>query len=221
VVYVEAGWGNRHRSERLDVRTYYRHEIRRATRDYAEVDIFIDQVELYQDGRFVGTVDRIPSDLARIRATIYRDGNVRFDRDVFIVGDSYVGFEMISTRHYNGYILNDYRRDHGYRVGELDLRRGSVRSVRRSRLFDPYGFDGYVPFSLLPEDAAWLWDYGYDSVSAYYDDYDYYYGARGQTSGASVGIEAQIFSHSDDRTFQTQAGASVRLQREREIERIH
>lgn len=178
VVYVESGWARQRYDARLDVRTVYRHRVRYASRDRAEVDIYLDRIELYEDGYFLGEVDRIPSNLGRIRATIYRSGRVRFDRDVFVVGDPRAGFELISTRHYDGFILNAYHRSHGYRVGVLDLRRERVVPVRYSRLFDPYDFRGFVPISLLPDDTGWLCDYGYESPTRYYwgDDDAYYYG---------------------------------------------
>ncbi|MDX1547240.1 MAG: hypothetical protein R3247_09645, partial [Rhodothermales bacterium] len=178
VVYVDAGWGRRqHRRSEIDVRTFYYHELRHATREYAEVDIFIERVELYADGRYLGEVDRIPDRLSRIRATVHRDGYVEFDRDVSIVGDPRAGFEMISTRAYDGYVLDRYRSGHDLRAGVLDLRRGRVVPTSYSRLFDPYDFNGFVPVSLLPHDAGWLLDYGEASFSGAYYDYDpYYYG---------------------------------------------
>lgn len=181
VVYIESGWGHRRYDSRLDVRTIYRHRVRYATRDKAEVEIRIEGLELYENGRYLGEVRRIPRSLSRIEATIYRNGRVRFDRDVFVVGDRRAGFELVSTRHYGGFVLDAYERSHGYRAGAIDLRRGRVVPVRYSRLFDPYDFGGFVPVSLLPEEAGWLFDYGYDSPSGYhgYDDEDYYYGYRG------------------------------------------
>lgn len=178
MVYVEAGWGRRHRRQaEIDVRTHYYHELRSANNHKAEVDIYIERVELYQDGRYLGEVDQIPERLSRIRATVYKDGRVSFNRDVFILGDSYTGFEMISTRYYDGHVLDSYRSSHGFRAGVLDLRQGRVNLVNYSRLFDPYDFNGYVPISLIPENESWLLDYGLGSFSANYYDWDpYYYG---------------------------------------------
>lgn len=202
VVFVESGWGHRRRDSRIDVRTFYRHRVRHASWNRAEVDVYLDRIEVYDDGYFVGEVDRIPSDLSRIRATIDRSGRVRFDRDVFIVGDPYTGFELISTRHYNGFVLDLFDRSHGFRAGVLDFRRERVVPVRRSRLFDPYGFDGYVPISLLPQDADWLCDYGASSYSGrfYRDDDRYFYG-RGDDAwddyGESYGYERDERRDSD------------------------
>ncbi|MEZ4699565.1 MAG: hypothetical protein R2834_04480 [Rhodothermales bacterium] len=181
VVYLEVGWGSRRRTIDVDVRTRYHQRVRNANGRYAEVDIFIDAIEIYRNGRFMGEVNRIPNDLAHIVATIYRDGDVAFDRDVFLVGDPVVGFEMISTRSYDGYILDRYRDSHGYRVGELNLRRQRVYSRRHSRLFNPRDFNGYPPISLLPDDRNLLADFGDDALSYRYyrdDDYDPYFGGR-------------------------------------------
>ena len=178
VIYVDAGWGsNYRRRSQIDVRTTYYHELRHASGNKAEVDIYIEGIEFYENGRYLGKVHNIPKRLGRIRATVYRDGYVKFDRNVFIVGDSYSGFEMISTRYYDGFLLDAYRPSHGMRVGVVDLYRGRVVSSSYSRCFDLNNFDGYVPVSLLPDDQGWLLDYGNASYSANYYDHDpYYYG---------------------------------------------
>jgi hypothetical protein len=239
VVYVEAGWGRRHRRSRIEVQTYYRHTVRYATRDYAEIDIEIEAVEVYEDGRFVGKVHHIPYALGHIRATVFRHGYVDFDRDVFIVGDPYVGFEMVSTRHRDGYVLDTYSRRDGLEVGRLDFRSERVYALAYSRLFAPNAFDGYVPITLLPEDQAWLYDYGYDAVSAYDREYDYYgdaayeddYDGVTVVGGAGISFRAERASgaavartprkRSDARSFRVQSGAEIRLKREMEIERVN
>ena len=220
VVFFEAGWGRHHRDARIDVRTDYRHRVRSANRRRAVVDIYVDRIALYEDGYFLGAVDRIPERLGRIRAVIHRNGRVEFDRDVFLVGDPYAGFELIATRHYDRFLLDAYRRGHDLRVGVLDLRRGRVEPVRRSRLFDPYDFDGFVPISLLPEDDGWLCDYGYGSVTAHYygDDAGSYYGRPGGT--LSYRSDVRPLHHAGDQTFRTSGGAEIRLKRDVEITRI-
>ena len=235
VVYTEAGWGRGYRDARLDVRTEYRHRVRRATHRKAELDLYIDRIVLYENGRFLGEVHRIPDHLRRIRATVYRHGRVDFDRDVFLLGDRYSGFELISTRHYDGYLLDAYQRAHGVRAGVLDLWRERVVSVSHSRLFDPYDFNGFVPISLMPDDPRWLFDYGYDSVS-YYDDgygggyYDAPYYSQGEYSQGARGTadvqrrrengRSGALRQEDDQRYRTERGADIRLQRETEIERL-
>lgn len=177
VIYVDAGWGNNHRRSQIDVRTYYYHELRHATNNRAEIDIYVERIELYQNGRYIGDVQDIPERLGRIRATVHRDGHVDFDRNVFVVGDLQAGFELISTRYYDGFLLDSYRAQHGMRVGAIDLRRGRVVPTSYSYLFNPHDFNGFVPVSLLPDDTSWLLDYGEASFSAaYYDSDPYYYG---------------------------------------------
>lgn len=178
VVYVEVGWGGNRRQARVDVRTNYHQQVKYADHRKAVVDIWLDEIEVYQEGYYVGRVKRIPDHLAHIEATIYRNGDVVFDRDVFIVGDKRSGFEMISTRQYDGYVMDHYRRGDDMEVGKLNFRRKRVDSRRYSQLFDPYNFRGFAPISLLPEDRNLVADFGYESLSyGYYDDQnDPYYG---------------------------------------------
>lgn len=218
VVYVEVGYGARYRESRVEVRTVYRHRLIDATSRRAQLDIEIERLELYDDGRFLGEITRIPEHLSHFGATVYRNGEVRFDRDVFVVGDPYSGFELVATRSYGGYVLDEYQAAHGYEAAALDFSRRRAVPVRRSRLFRPGAFDGHVPITLLPEDQDWLYDYGYGGVSAHYDDRgaDYYY-----DSSAGVGrLGAQPLARTDEQTFTTGGGAQVRMVREAAIERI-
>lgn len=178
VVYVEVGWGGNRRQARVDVRTNYHQQVKYADNRKAVVDIWLDEIEVYQEGYYVGRVNRIPDHLSHIEATVYRNGEVVFDRDVFIVGDKRSGFEMISTRQYDGYVMDHYRRGDDMEVGKLNFRRKRVDSRRYSQLFDPYNFRGFAPISLLPEDRNLVADFGYESISyGYYDDKnDPYYG---------------------------------------------
>ena len=248
VVYVESGWGrNRHRAK-VDIRTNYHHEVRHADHNKAVVDIYFDEIEVYKDGYLLGRVQRFPRDLEHIEATIYRNGEIVYDRDVFIVGDPYAGFEMISTRSYDGYILDDYNRSHGMEVGRLNFRRKRVDTRRYSRLFDPYDFKGYAPISVLPDDEQLL-DYGYDAISYHHydDNYDPYYGGayddiyynydnngnysaydapRGVTHGRDQPFNAGFVTQAQPLTlnrtyeYQTNQGIAVKLQREATLERI-
>jgi hypothetical protein len=217
IVYVEVGFGSRYRESQVEVRTVYRHRLLFADARRAELEIEIERLELYDGDLFLGEITRIPDHLARFGATVFRNGEVRFDRDVFVVGDAFAGFELVSTRNYGGYVLDHYRERDGYRAAALDFRRRSAVPVGRSRLFRPFDFDGFVPISLLPEDADWLYDYGYGAVSAHYDDYgpDLYYG-----SSAHLGrLGAQPLSREDEQRFFT-GGTQVRLVREASISRI-
>ncbi|NND72614.1 MAG: hypothetical protein HKN43_13640 [Rhodothermales bacterium] len=226
VVYVNVGWGRNTRQSRIDVRTYYKQRIRHANSEYAEIEIDIDSIELYENGRFIGYVDRIPSKLREINATVYSNGRVEFDRNVFLIGDIYRGFEMISTRYYDDYLLNSYDRNHGVRVGRLDLRREKVRSVRRSRLFAANRFNGNVPISLLPEDDR-LFDYSYEHFSGYYRDNNGRYDSDFLGSNGFAPDRSEILTdyesglqRIDEVSYSTNSGANVEIVRESALERI-
>ena len=213
VVYADIDrW--RGRETRYEVVTTYRQRILDASASRARLELVLDDVTLYQDGRYVGKVTRFPYDFERLRATLYRGGRVDFDRDLMVIGDIRDGFEMVSTRAYGGYAYASYRRGDDVRAAFLDFRRQRADLIGRSQFFDPYDRDGYAPISLLPADADWLGDYGAYSASAYpyvgygYDDRwdgygygnggydsddDYYYGgvrerpdatSRGATDGS-------------------------------------
>src|SRR5690606_31362041 len=180
--------------------------------------------------RFIGEVDRIPNDLGRIRANVYRNGRVTFDREVFLVGSRYDGFELVNTRYYDGYILDAYSRKHGYRAGRLDLRRERVVPVRRSQWFNPFAFAGHVPLSLLPDDRGWLLDYGRESITGYYynsrGDYDRYdddypddRGWTYRNFNSSAPGEDRL-ERRYDREITTKNGAVIELKREEVLQRL-
>jgi len=180
IVNVNATWARRRHSARIDVRTQYHHRVLRAGPRRAEVVITIDAIELYAGGRYLGVVDRIPRPLRRVKATIYRDGPTRFDRNLFVIGTPRLGFELIATRSYDRPLLGAYHRGDGLNVGRLDFYAGEVVPVRRSRLFRPHAFNGLAPISLLPDRAAWRFDVGIGALSAYpYRGDDYYDGYEG------------------------------------------
>lgn len=235
VVYVDAAYGGRRYDHRLDVRTRLYQRIRDVDRNSVTVDLEIEGLEIYDRGRFVGEVNRIPSNLGTIRATIYRNGRIAFDRMVYLVGDPQVGFEMISTRHYDGFVYNNYRRDHGLRVGRVDLWRGRVVRTSHSRLFDPQGFNGFAPISLLPDDDYWVdraWsaaygdyygdrdydryyygsDYGYGDDDDYGDDYGYYGSAPDYSSEDTRVAPGQPFITPDGQVESPEKSSSQRLQ---------
>ncbi|QXD15224.1 hypothetical protein GQ464_017770 [Rhodocaloribacter litoris] len=228
VVYVEVHWGRRHRTSRIDVQTYYRQEVRYADAHHAVVDLYIEEIELFRDGRYYGRVHHIPARLGHLTARIYRDGRVVFDRDVFIVGDPHAGFEMIATRHRGGYVFDGYYGPGEWVVGRLDLRHQAVHLVHRSRLFDPYDFEGWVPISLLPDDLAWRYDYGAGAISAYDDDDDYYGYEQVPSGGVSVhgDVHFRVEKTARPRTLREEKrvtaafGATIHLRRETEIQRL-
>lgn len=161
VVQVETGRRWRRHFVDLDIRTQYRRRIRRAGHQRTEVDLRIEAIHLYANGRYLGSVHHIPGSLSRVEATVDRRGHIRLNRDVLLIGSPDVGFELIATRHYNGFLYDHYRPGHGMKVGSLDLWRERVYPERRSELFRHARFDGLVPISLLPDDVH------------FYDRYDW------------------------------------------------
>ncbi len=220
VVYVQTRWGNRDRASRVELETHYSHELRYADDQRAELDIFVDQIDVYYEGRYLGNVQNVPESLGHVQATVYKEGTVLFDRDIFVLGDPYEGFEVISTRHYEGYVMDDFRESDGYRAGRLDLIRGRVSRISRARLFDPYNASGYYPISVLPENEGWLWDFGADAISAATDDYDYYYGYDSSVRGGSARLQADPLRYENEVSFRTDAGTDVLLKRESQIQRV-
>lgn len=164
VVYVNAGWRGGSRAERVDVSTSYSQRIIEANADYAEVEITIENIDIAQDGYHLGFVDRIPNRVGKIRATIWSDGVIEFDKNVFVIGDRVRGFEIIATQNYDDYLLNAYRNDDRLDVARIDLNRNRATMASRSRLFNPHTVNGNVPISLLPDDDR-LWDYRNSALS--------------------------------------------------------
>ncbi len=212
---IEVGWGSRRDWSNIEVETVYSHRVRYATDDRASIAIRIERVEIYDDGRYLGYVDRLPDNLSRIDATVYRDGAVEFDQDIFLMGDPFVGFEIIATRPYDGWVMDDYRVEDGYRAGAVDLGRNRVEPIRRSRFFDPEGYGAMVPVSLLPDRDGWLWDYGVEALSARTDDYDAYYGGRSDRAW-----NGEPLTQEDTWSFDTRGGAELRFDRRSSIQRV-
>jgi len=218
VVYVRSEWGGEYRESRIEMETTYRHQLKHATDEYAVLNIEIEQIALYDGDRYLGSVDQIPTHLRRVEATVFRNGDVAFDRDIFVVGDKRAGFELISTEFTGGYALADFDSNQRYWVGRLNLRSGNVSSASRSRLFNPRSFNGFAPISLLPENEGWLWDYGNDAISAQSDDYGDYYGYSSVGDGAYRNVQPR--SSTDDYGYSTAFGADVNINRKSEIRRI-
>ncbi|MEQ9105236.1 MAG: hypothetical protein RIE53_11135 [Rhodothermales bacterium] len=138
------------RAERIEYEANYRHRVLWADDRKAVLDIEIESIAVYSDGRYVGSVHDIPLELSRVEATVYRDGDMTFDTDLYLLGDRRRGFEIVNA--WTG------------EAGRLDFRRERVREIGRSRLYRPDASTGYVPFSLLPEGHDWLWNEGVDAM---------------------------------------------------------
>ena len=216
---IEAGYGDRRDWTNVQVETVYSHQVRYADGDRASIEVRIDRIEIYDGDRFLGYVDRLPENMSRIDATVYRNGEVEFDQDIFLLGDPYVGFEVIATRPYDGWVMDDYRADDGYRAGSVDLGRNRVDPIRRSRFFDPESYSPMVPISLLPDRDGWLWDYGSEALSARVDDYDYYYGS-GSARGAAPAYDSEPLTQEDSWSFDTRLGSELQFNRQSTIQRV-
>jgi hypothetical protein len=217
VVHADAGWGSRHHANRLEIVTVYRHRVRQATRSRAEMEVRIEEIQLYENGYFLGRVNRIPGELSRVRAMLYRNGRVEFDMTPYILGDADHGFEMLLTPYSERHLLEGYVPDQGMRVADLDLRSGRALRTRFSRLYDPRDFRGIVPVQLLPEDGSWLFDYAYD-VAGYAPHVRGYYGHR--HPGLRVDAGVHMYRLHDNYQFRTQTGWSISLSRELELLRL-
>lgn len=189
VIRTDDGFGWRN-DRFLEIRTTYRQRVLGASPRAADVEVRIERLEIFEDGYYLGRITRFPSRFSQIQARLDRSGRISFDGDLSIVGNSEVGFELVRTRHYGGFVYSHWRRGHELDVARVDLRRNRIEGVRWSRLFDPYGRDGFPPFSILPDNNDWLLDFGpYGLSSSVYDSrFDdpwgysqndgYFYGSR-------------------------------------------
>jgi hypothetical protein len=176
----------------LEIRTTYRQRVLGAGPRFADVEVRIERLEVFEDGYYLGRVTRFPSRFSQIQARIDRSGRIVFDGDLSLVGNSRVGFELVRTRHYGGFVYSHWRRGHELDVARVNLRGNRVESVRWSRLFDPFGRDGFPPFSILPDNNDWLLDFGpfglsssvydsrFDDPWGYSQNDRYFYGSGNQ-----------------------------------------
>ncbi len=142
-VHIDARW---HRSrgyadERLSASVDYRHRVVYSDAHMTVLRIEIEEIDIHERGRYRGEVHRIPREMRTIEATVYRNGDVEFDRDIYVTGDSRRGYRLVVD---DGY---------GYRIGYVDLRRGRVSKVYHADVAPRLG----ARISLLPDDADWLY----------------------------------------------------------------
>jgi len=142
-VHIDARW---HRSrgyadERLSASVDYRHRVVYSDAHMTVLRIEIEEIDIHERGRYRGEVRRIPREMRTIEATVYRNGDVEFDRDIYVTGDSRRGYRLVVD---DGY---------GYRIGYVDLRRGRVSKVYHADVAPRLG----ARISLLPDDAEWLY----------------------------------------------------------------
>lgn len=227
----------RYGSSVLDIRTSYR---QRTSGGYngERVDVRIERIEVYQDGRYLGYVDYydLPNDFDHVTATRMRNGELRLDDDLLLVGEASVGFELI--RFDGNDFYGSWRRQ--YDALALDLRRSSARRVGYSRLFDPYAYRGYVPVSVVPDFQDDFYGYGqpgYYGQGGYgqpgydrggYEGPTYGRSPRGATNGSGTvnpaprpqGVEGRAAPARSprNRTITLPGGQTVQVEREASVE---
>jgi len=142
-VHVDARWSRSrgYRNERLAVNVDYRHRVVYSDAHMTVVRIELDDIAFHDRGRYVGAVRRIPRDMRTIEATVYRNGDVEFDRDIYVTGDRRRGYRLVVD---DGY---------GFRIGYVDLRRSRVSKVYHSDIAPRLG----RRISLLPDDVDWMY----------------------------------------------------------------
>jgi len=135
----------RSRSPSFEIRTRYRYITRSASRFRARFDVVVEGIDVYRRGRYIGTVDRLPRSLQRVRARVRRGRAPALDRRLVLVFRPGQGFEVLA--------LDARRRSSRPRVREVGvvrLREGRVYSVRRSRLLHGRRYTSLVRVPLLP-----------------------------------------------------------------------
>lgn len=142
-VHVDARWSRSraYRGERLAVDVDYRHRVVYSDAHMTVLRIEIEEIDIRARGRYLGEVRRIPRDMRTIEATVYRNGDVEFDRDIYVTGDSRRGYRLVMDDGYR------------YQIGYVDLRRGRVSKVYHSDVAPRLG----DRISLLPDNADWLY----------------------------------------------------------------
>jgi hypothetical protein len=216
-VYTEAGWGSRRADSRLEIVTVYRQRLLSAARSRADLEVRIDEIHLYEDGHYLGRINRIPGDMSRMRAVMYRNGRVDFDRTPYIVGNPRDGFEMLMAPYSERHLVEGYVPLNRIRTADLDFRSGRAHPTRYSRLYHPHDFTGMVPIALLPEDGSWLFDYAYD-IAGYAPHVRGYVGYRNPAIRTEMGVH--LYRMQDDFQFRTQTGVSIILRRDLELRRL-
>ena len=125
----------RHRRERhrrprgrIEVETRYHFRVRQASWRRARAVLVVDAIVVRRDGRRIGVIRKLPRALRRARVTVTRNGRVRSDRRLAVVGEQGRGFELVALSTRSG----PRRAGRPIAVAEVQLRRGRAVPVRRS-----------------------------------------------------------------------------------------
>jgi hypothetical protein len=133
------------RTQRFEIRTRYRYVPRRVSRRVAEVDVLITGIDIYRRGRFLGSIERIPPEIRRTRARVFRNRPARIDREIAVMGGDGFGYELIALRPERA-----WKRPVVLAAARVNVRRGAAIPVRRSSLVHLRGARYLTPIPLLP-----------------------------------------------------------------------
>ena len=145
---IQTGLRGRGR-QRLEIRTRYRFVPQRVSRRWANVDIVITGVDVYRRGRFVGSIRRLPASIRRTRVLIRRNGRVRLDREVAVIGGGGLGYELLALRPGGA-----WRRPVVLSAARVNVRQGRAVPIRRSSLTRGRHGRFLTPIPLLPADVG-------------------------------------------------------------------
>jgi hypothetical protein len=166
-----------HPSGDLEVRSTLTRQIRKVRRDYVEVEFELDRIAVTAAGRYLGDVDRFPGKLRKVRAKIYRDGFVEFDRMLYVIGNEITGFELLSTRYCGGDVARASYECLNARSGDLDFYDGKVHATGYSRLLEPLPYGRVVSVALVPDEEysgfQYVVGYGRSNDGYYNGSFDY------------------------------------------------
>ena len=172
-VTLDGGWSSRWDSE-LQVRTTLRQRTNRYSRN-ADLEFDIERIQIYENGRYLGEVRSLPYNFSRVKASVSRNGQPRFENMIYLLGSPDEGFELMNSDFNNSY-LSSWFRNRRAQIASIDLRSRRVRTTYRSQFLNDV-YNDYVSIPLVPESdnyglgyATSDWDY-YDNGGYYNDSY--------------------------------------------------
>ena len=65
----------------------YSHRVIYADENSAELEIRIERINTYTEGKFYGSISSIPHELSMVRARASADGRIEFDRELLLLGE--------------------------------------------------------------------------------------------------------------------------------------
>lgn len=161
----------------VEVVSTFKRKIRGVHREYVDVEFELDRIEVVSRGQFLGEADRFPGSLRTMRAKVYRDGFVQFDRMLYVVGNDYTGFELLSTRYCGGDLTRAAYECLDARAGDVDFYDERVHSTGYSELLGLAQSGRAVSVALVPDEEylgfQYVVGYGRSSDGYYSGSFDY------------------------------------------------